>query len=134
MLKGGKISHAMHDAALDFQASFTIASFDRMPTIDLMREVRSQPGSQSSYMSDRQVGARQQVAHAIYALGGHGSPGGSCVWHVVGLQCSLREWAMRQGWNGKPVRQESAQGILVAALGVLAQHYGYRQDGERRQA
>jgi hypothetical protein len=27
---------------------------------------------------------------------------------------------MRQGWNGRPVRQEQAQGILIAALGVLA--------------
>ena len=32
---------------------------------------------------------------------------------------------MRQGWGGRPVRQEQAQGILVAALGVLAAHFGY---------
>ena len=43
------------------------------------------------------------------------SPAGSCVWHVVGLQRSIREWAMRQGWGGKPVRVEQAQ--VVAALG-----------------
>ena len=59
------------------------------------------------------------------ALGGIGSPAGSCVWHVVGLQRSVREWAIRQGWGGRPVRQEQAQGILVAALGVLAAHLGY---------
>jgi hypothetical protein len=59
------------------------------------------------------------------ALGGLGSPAGSCVWHVVGLQRSIREWAMRQGWGGKPVRIEQAQGILVAALGMLAAHHGY---------
>jgi hypothetical protein len=59
------------------------------------------------------------------ALGGISSPAGSCVWHVVGLQRSVREWAMRQGWNGRLVRQEQAQGILVAALGVLAGHLGY---------
>jgi hypothetical protein len=35
------------------------------------------------------------------------------------------EWAMRQGWGGKPVRVEQAQGIPVAALGVLARLYGY---------
>jgi hypothetical protein len=38
------------------------------------------------------------------------------VWHVVGLQRSIREWALRQGWGGRPVRVEQAQGILVAAL------------------
>ena len=54
------------------------------------------------------------------ALGGISSPAGSCVWHVVGLQRSVREWAIRQGWGGRPVRQEQAQGILVAALGMLA--------------
>jgi hypothetical protein len=32
---------------------------------------------------------------------------------------------MRQGWGGKPVRVEQAQGILVVALGVLAGWYGY---------
>jgi hypothetical protein len=37
----------------------------------------------------------------------------------------VREWALRQGWGGRPVRQEQAQGILVAALGVLAGDLGY---------
>jgi hypothetical protein len=37
-----------------------------------------------------------------------------------GLQRSVREWAIRQGWGGRPVCQEQAQGILVAALGMLA--------------
>jgi hypothetical protein len=58
------------------------------------------------------------------ALGGISSPAGSCVWQVVGLQRSVREWAIRQGWGGRPVRQEQAQGILVAALGVLTAHLG----------
>jgi hypothetical protein len=38
---------------------------------------------------------------------------------------------MRQGWGGRPVRQEQAQGILVAALGMLAAHFGY---GEPKRA
>jgi hypothetical protein len=58
-------------------------------------------------------------------LGGISSPAGSRVWHVIGLQRSVREWAMRQGWGGRSVRQEQAQGILVAALGVLAGYFGY---------
>jgi hypothetical protein len=41
----------------------------------------------------------------------------------------LREWAMRQGSGGRPVRQEQAQGILVAALGMLAAHGGYGEAG-----
>jgi hypothetical protein len=36
---------------------------------------------------------------------------------------------MRQGWGGRPVRQEQAQGILIAALGVLAAQRGYALAG-----
>ena len=67
----------------------------------------------------------RRVGKALDALGGLGQPGRLCVWHVVGLQRSIREWAMRQGWGGRPVRVEQAQGILVAALGVLEKYYGY---------
>ena len=33
--------------------------------------------------------------------------------------------AIWQGWGGRPVRQEQAQGILLAALGMLAAYGGY---------
>jgi hypothetical protein len=82
-------------------------------------------------LNERQLHARCRVHQAMAALGGISSPAGSCVWHVVGLQRSIREWAIRQGWGGRPVRQEQAQGILVAALGMLAVHFGY---GEARLA
>jgi hypothetical protein len=49
------------------------------------------------------------------------------MWHVVGLQRSVREWALRQGWGGRPVEQKEAKGILVAALGILAAHFGYKK-------
>jgi hypothetical protein len=50
---------------------------------------------------------------------------GSRVWHAIALQRSVREWAMRQGWGGRPVDHKAAAGILIAALGVLAAHLGY---------
>jgi hypothetical protein len=82
-------------------------------------------------LNERQLDARRRVHKLMQALGGISSPAGSCVWHVVGLQRSVREWAIRQGWGGRPVRQEQAQGILVAGLGMLAAHLGY---GEARRA
>ena len=82
-------------------------------------------------LTDAQVDARRRVGAAMDALGGLGSPAGGCVWHVVGLQRSIREWAMRQGWGGRPVSEKQAQGILIAALGVLASHYGYTRAFER---
>jgi hypothetical protein len=55
-------------------------------------------------LTDAQVAARERVARALDALGGHGSPAASCVWQVVGMQTSIREWAAsaRLGW---PTRQ-----------------------------
>jgi hypothetical protein len=121
MLRAGTISQEMHDAARDFQAQFTVARYDVIRCMSLMRI----PGGGPSDLTDAQVDARRRVGKALDALGGLGSPAGSCVWHVVGLQRSIREWALRQGWGGRPVRAEQAQGMLVAALGILASFYGY---------
>jgi hypothetical protein len=122
MLRAGTITKDMHDAARDFQAQFTIA---RLDVVRCMPLVRLPGGGGPGDLTDAQVDARRRIGSALDALGGLGSPAGSCVWHVVGLQRSVREWAIRQGWGGRPVRAEQAQGILVAALGVLAGHYGY---------
>jgi hypothetical protein len=80
--------------------------------------------------AERTAASRARRVHqAMVALGGISSPAGSCVWHVVGLQRSVREWAIRQGWGGRPVRQEQAQGILIASLGMLAVHLGTASPG-----
>ena len=123
MLRAGTITPTMHDAAEDFHAAFFVANLDPLPALPNRRV----PGTgRDPELNDRQIEARRRVHKALEALGGLSSPAGSCVWHVVGLQRSVREWAIRQGWGGRPVRQGRAQGILVAALGVLAAHDGYR--------
>jgi hypothetical protein len=107
---------------------FTLARYDVVRCMSLLR---LPGGGGPGDLTEAQVDARRRVGKALDALGGLGSPAGSCVWHVVGLQRRLREWALRQGWGGRPVRVEQAQGILVAALGVLAGFYGYRDDSRR---
>jgi hypothetical protein len=92
MLRAGTITKDMHDAARDFQAQFTIARFDAIRYTSL---VRLPGGSGPGDLTDAQVDARRRIGGALDALGGLGSPAGSCVWHVVGLQRSIREWAMR---------------------------------------
>jgi hypothetical protein len=122
MLRASTITQEMHDAAKDFQAAFIVANLDPLRALPILRV----PGTgREPELNERQVDARLRVHEAMAALGGISSPAGSCVWHVVGLQRSVREWAIRQGWGGRPVRQEQAQGILVAALGMLAAHLGY---------
>jgi hypothetical protein len=128
MLRAGTITPEMHDAGKDFQAAFIVANLDPLRALPILRV----PGTgRELELNERQLDARRRVHRALEALGGISSPAGSCVWHVVGLQRSVREWAMRQSWGGRPVRQEQAQGILVAALGMLAAHVGY---GDARRA
>ena len=129
MLRAGTITPSMHDAARDFQARFTIAALDNIRTMSL---VRISGGGRAVDLTDRQVAARENVHRAMAALGGINGPAGSCVWYVVGLQYSIREWAVRQGWGGRPVRHESAQGILIAGLGLLAVHYGHERSRQMR--
>jgi hypothetical protein len=76
------------------------------------------------HATEMQLQARTRVADAIATLGGPGSPAGACVWHVVGLETSIAEWARREGWGGRPIGATQGQGVLVCALGVLAAHYG----------
>ena len=63
------------------------------------------------------------MRRAILVVGGPGSAGGSCLWHVLGWQRSLKEWALEQGWSGRRVSQEVASGILIGALGALEAHF-----------
>jgi hypothetical protein len=122
MLRAGTIDQAMHDAAKDFQASFIVAQLDPLRAVPILRV----PGAgREPELNEQQLHARRQVHQAMAALGGIGSPAGSCVWHVVGLQRSVREWALRRGWDGRRVDHKAAAGILIAGLGMLAAHLGY---------
>jgi hypothetical protein len=56
------------------------------------------------------------------AVLGPGSPSGGCIWPVVGLQRSVREWAMRQGWGGRPVRIELEPSIYTGNLVRQSSH------------
>jgi hypothetical protein len=126
MLRSGTIDEMMYDAAKDLQASFIVANLDPLRALPILRV----PGTgHQTELNERQLGARRRVYDAMQTLGGISSPAGSCVWHVVGLQQSVREWAMRQGWGGRPVDPKEAKGILVAALGMLANHYGLSEMG-----
>ena len=117
LFRTGEIDDAMHDAACDFQAAFIIAHLDPLRALPILRL----PGSgREPSLTERQVFARKRLHRAMQALGGHDSPAGSVVWHVVGGGMSVRQWAMRQRWGGRPVRPDQAHGALIAALSVLA--------------
>lgn len=121
MQKAGTITAAMVDAGRQFQRLFILAQLDPLRAPDICRI----PGNgREPDPDDRTLGARRQVHGAIQALGGHDGPLGSVAWHMLGRGCSVREWAQRQGWGGRQVRREQAEGMLIAALDLLAKHYG----------
>jgi hypothetical protein len=120
MLANGTITPQMHEAGQIFRTLFRSAALDGIATSQLIRLA----GATGDAMSSRQIDARRRVADALDAVGGHDSPAGSCVWFVVGLEFSVREWAQRQGWAGRVVHGPVAQGILVGARGTMAMHFG----------
>jgi hypothetical protein len=125
MERRGTITASMRQAAEDFRARFAAAQLDPLHALDYsrLRDGERGRGNSAAPAALRAESAREDVWRAIVALGGPGSPGGSCVWHVVGWERSIKEWAVEQGWNGRRISQEAASGILVAALGALEAHY-----------
>src|SRR5579864_2024293 len=126
MQRRGSITAGMRQAGEDFRTRFATAQLDPLRALDLshlrlgdrsLRPDRDGPAL-------RIEAARTAVWRAIQAVGGLGSPAGSCLWHVLGWERSLKEWALQQGWSGRRVSQEAASGILVATLGALESHFG----------
>jgi hypothetical protein len=132
MQRRGSITAGMRQAAEDFRARFATAQLDPLRALDWSR-IRSGAGTPRLGADDaglRTEAARRAVWRAVQAVGGIASPAGSCLWHVVGWEQSLKEWASRQGWNGRQVSQEAASGILIAALGALEAHFGTAKNCE----
>ena len=127
MLRNGSITGAMHDAGQQFSQDFAraFASGVASSRLDGL-PAGTTPGQM---MVEKNAGAARAVRDALDAVGGNSSPAGSALWYVAGLQMSIRDWSLRDGWNGKRVEKNEAKGILVAALGVLARYYGYERSG-----
>jgi hypothetical protein len=126
MQRRGSITAGMRQAGEDFRARFASAQLDPLRALDLThvrvggRSLRPEGNSPAL----RIEAARAAVWRAVQAVGGIASPAGSCLWHVLGWERSLKEWALERGWSGRRVSQEAASGILIAALGALEVHFG----------
>ncbi len=121
MRRRGTITPEMQQAAETFRALFATAQFQSLRAADLRRLPE---GMRDVPIALRQIESRKRVWLALKTLGGMSSPAGSCVWHVVGCEWTIREWALRQGWNRRPLRVEVASGILIGSLGVLQRYFG----------
>ncbi len=116
----GSINSDMWKAGEKFRDSFRIAELDPLRAGDLSRPMVDGRSGRHATIGGRQMDARDIVYQAIIALGGMSSPAGSCVWHVLGLEESLRSWVETQRGN---ITRDQATGVLIASLGVLEQHF-----------
>jgi hypothetical protein len=133
--KAGTITDAMLEAGRRFERAFAEAGLEPLRAASLERIAGGDRGDLG--VGHARLQARRRLHRDFDALGGVGSPAGSCLWQVLGLGRSLRAWALGRGWRGRPMRQEQALGILVAALGVLAGRppfgiTGLDDDGQNR--
>jgi len=119
MLRRHDITPAQHLAGNTFANWFGLACLDPLRASDCGQRIG--PGGRTTGAGVEH--ARRCVNAALDALGGLGSPCGSACWYVLGLQLTVAEWARREGWAQRPIRQESAKLILVGSLSVLASHF-----------
>jgi hypothetical protein len=113
------ITSAMRAAGEDFRVLFQRAHLDPLRAASYEPRIAG-AGAPADPPGLRTQAARDAVWRTLTAVGGLGSPGGSCLWHVVGLEHTLRQWAIEQGWRDRQLDQETAAGILIATLGMLA--------------
>lgn len=113
----GHIGARERQAGEEFGRLFQLAALDPLRAADMLLRLPrpASPAIGSAF-------AQRRINLALDALGGLHSPCGACAWFVLGLDMSMREWALRQGWAGKPLREEVAKGVLLGTLGTLATH------------
>ncbi len=111
MLQRGVITKEAALAADQFRQAFRVAALDPLRAADMARV----PGGHGRG-SDPPTWARKRVSEAISALGGQSSLVASCLWHVIGLEWSIRRWCREQAGIAHP----TGAGILIAALVILA--------------
>lgn len=119
MERRGTITRDMALAGAKFHDDFARGCFENLRAADLNRLA----GGKSPGMSMSSMEARARVHDAVGKLGGRTSPCGCCAWHVLGLEETLKDWATREGWVGRPIGEKTAAGLLIGALGVLKDHY-----------
>jgi hypothetical protein len=119
MLQRGSITVEMAKAGPQFCSEFSRAYLDPLQAADIGRVPVSGGGECSYHIQS----ARERAWAALEAVGGLASPGGCCIWSVVGDERKLKEWALQQDWNGRRISEESASRILISALGSLAGSY-----------
>jgi hypothetical protein len=117
----GDISSEHRQAGELFARLFRRAHLDPLRASSWLRQGGGPPTPNGAHHTDH---AQQKIHDAVTACGGMHSPAGCAAWFVLGVEMSIRDWALREGWNGRALNESVAKGILLGALSVLALHFG----------
>ena len=113
----GVITPEMAKAGARFHRIFRKAQLDYLHAPDLSRiPMRGKRREEESDSVDK---CRELISKRIFLLGGFAEIGGSCAWHVLGCEMSLREWAATRVWNGPRIDLHEARGALRVTLSIL---------------
>lgn len=117
LLRSNRIDIAAHDAGRKFAEDFHVADLCGLKAISLQAATG---GGNGDTEAERITKAKQRVHRALQVVGGMHSPGGSALWHIIGLEQSVNEWA-----GNMRLDHREANAFLIAALYVIASSYGY---------
>jgi hypothetical protein len=123
MERAGTITTSMRAAGALFNEYFNEAGLDPLWAAD---PTRIPVLAHKSYLVTARRGSRsavELVLDALDRLGGIGSPGGSCAWHVLGCENTIESWAISRTWSTFRVDPRMAAGILLTDLGILQSYY-----------
>jgi len=116
----GDIGPGERMAGERFQELFEAAHGGSLCAVDMARSCHAEAAGEP-----KGVLAREEVHRALMAMGGHGSASASVAWFILGHQMTLREWSVREGWNGRAVSPHVTKGLLIATLGILKAHFRF---------
>jgi hypothetical protein len=113
MERCGTITARQRAVGEAFHACFHLAALEGLRAADMTRA--GGRGGAGPGMPIGNEAARRRIGEAIAQLGGQGSTAAMLAWDVLGLECSLREWAGKH-MNGNA---HHAKGVLLAVLGII---------------
>lgn len=123
LFKRGAITATQAHAGAYFRIKFRKAALDQLMAADIERPKVS-GRHRTPILPSAIENARESVTKAVNAAGGRASLCGSCLWDIIGMEMTIKDWCGLQAGRKKPMSQHQATGVLIAALEILEKHYG----------
>jgi hypothetical protein len=121
----GVITSAMFFAAEQFRRDFETAGLQPRYAVTPLERIDGRKGADEVTLLGR-AKRKREAWEAVQRTGRVlGEKSYRALEAVAGYGLTLKEFARRERWAGKPLSEPVARGILFAALEVLAREFGY---------